>query len=217
MSLNTATLLVIIGITASLVLRTAGTIFPAMFANICIVGFVSAVLLCTSLAMVNFLYAFSAQYIRRKQKILRTACSFALIGTAASVFLDLRSIFIVLKQPILPNILMTHGLDAALPLFSSTTLLIFFISFSREMAPMERERLGRAVRSAINGSSIFAIVHAVVLINYLSSSRFRWLSSYIQEAALWMMPILIIAVLLIVHFFFSFYRFLHVFPQERGL
>ena len=210
MSLKRATLLVIIGIVCSFLVRTIGTFLPFIFKNIYIMWMGIGIHLFAGLTMVVFFLIFYERFIQAGQRTLQKACILAIIGSLGALFLHIKGLSLVLEKDIFPLFLMQHHIDAILPLVSSITVLFFFIIFQKEMGREERIRLGKATRSAIIGSSIIALLHAIVLINYLHSGEFRWLAHFPRKAAIGFIPILAFAVISVLYFFLSFYRFVEV-------
>ena len=119
------------------------------------------------LTMVIFFLLFYERFIQAGQRTLQKACILAIIGSLGPLFLHIKGLSLVLEKDIFPLFLMHHNIDATLPLVSSITVLFFFIIFRKDMGREERIRLGKATRLAIIGSSIIALLHAIVFINYL--------------------------------------------------
>lgn len=215
MSLKWATLLAITGFVCSFLIRTVGTLLPHIFKNIHIAQMAIGIHLFASFALVIFFLSFYEHYTQKKQQILRRACFLAIIGSLAALFLHIKILFLVFGQHIFPLFLMHHHIDAILPLVSSITVILFFMIFQKEMRHGERKRLGKATRSAVIGFSVFAILQTTVLINYLSSSEFRWLEHFPRKVAIGTIPVMAFAILAVLYFFLSFYRFVEVSVWEK--
>jgi len=210
MSLKRVTLLVIIGIVSSFFVRTMGTFLPFIFKNIYIVWMGIGVHLFAGLTIVVFFLLFYEHFIQAEQRALQKACILAIFGSLGALFLHIKGLSLVLEKDIFPLFFMQHHIDAILPLVSSLTVLFFFIIFRKEMGRDVRIRLDKATRLAIMGSSIIALLHAIVLINYLHSGEFRWLAYFSRKAAIGFTPILAFAMISVLYFFLSFYRFVEV-------
>jgi len=210
MSLKWATLLAIIGIVCSFLIRTAGTLLPHIFKNIHIVRMTIGSHLFASFTLVIFFVSFYESYTQKEQQTLRRACFLAIIGSLAALFLHIKILFLVFEQHIFPLFLMHHHIDVILPLVSSITVILFFVIFQKEMRHGERKRLGKATRSAVIGFSVFAILQTTVLINYLSSGEFRWLQHFSRKVSIGTIPVMAFAILAVLYFFLSFYRFVEV-------
>jgi uncharacterized membrane protein len=214
MSLKRVTLLVIIGIVCSFFIRTVGTFLPFIFKNITIVWMGMGIHLFAGLTVVIFFLMFYNRFIQAGQRALQKACILAIIGSLGALFLHIKGLSLVLEKDIFPLFLMQHHIDAILPLVSSLTILFFFIIFRKEMGREVRVRLDKATRLAIMGSSIIALLHAIILINYLHSGEFRWLAHFSRKAAIGFTPILAFAVISVLYFFLSFYRFVEVSAEK---
>ena len=210
MSLKWATLLAIIGIVCSFLIRTAGTLLPHIFKNIHIVRMTIGSHLFASFTLVIFFVSFYESYTQKEQQTLRRACFLAIIGSLAALFLHIKILFLVFEQHIFPLFLMHHHIDVILPLVSSITVILFFVIFQKEMRHGERKRLRKATRSAVTGFSVFAILQTTVLINYLSSGEFRWLQHFSRKVSIGTIPVMAFAILAVLYFFLSFYRFVEV-------
>jgi hypothetical protein len=168
-----------------------------------------------SFTLLIFFLSFYESYTHKEQQTLRRACFLAIIGSLAVLFLHLKILFLVFEHHIFPLFLMHHHIDAILPLVSSITAILFFMVFQKEMHQGERKRLGRATRSAVIGFSVSAILQITVLINYLSSGEFRWLEHFSREVAIGTIPVMAFAILAVLYFFLSFYRFVEVSVREK--
>lgn len=210
MSLKCATLLAIIGFVCSFLIRTVATLLPHIFKNIHIVQMGIGIHLFARFTLVFFFFSFYERYTQKEQQRLRRACFLAIIGSIAALFLHIKILFLVYEQHIFPLFLMHHHIDAILPLVSSITAILFFMIFQKEMRQGERKRLGKATRSAVIGFSVVAILQTTVLINYLSSGEFRWLEHFSREVAIGTIPVVAFAILAVLYFCLSFYRFVGV-------
>ena len=209
MSLRRATMLTVIGIVCSFLIRTVGTLFPGIFMNSRIVIASGGIHLLAGVALTLFFFFLHGNCPRPEQRALRGACILAGVGSLASVFLHLKHLTLVVDVHAVPLFLMYPQVDAVLPLVSAATLVFFFVLFLKEMGQEVRGRLGRATGSAIVGSSIFVVLHTIVLIHFLSSGEFQWLAHLSRKVAIGTLPILAIAVTALLHFFVSFYRVGH--------
>lgn len=210
MGLKGATLLAIIGFVCSFLMRTVGTLSPHIFKSIHIVQMGIGIHLFASFALVFFFFSFYKSYTHKEQQTLRRACFLAIIGSLAALFLHVKILFLVFEQHMFPLFLMHHHIDAILPLVSSITVILFFVISQKEMRHRDRKRLEKATRSAVVGFSVFAILQTTVLINYLSSGEFLWLEHFPRKVAIGSIPVMAFAILAVLYFFSSFYRFVKV-------
>jgi len=209
MHLKKASLLTIIGLSCSFAIRTSGTLFPHIFRNLLIVHISVVVHLCASLALIYFFLSFYRFYLHEEQRTLKMVAMLAVAGSFASLALHIKHTFIVFNVSVLPLFFMHHSIDAIVPLVSSTTVVLFFIIYHREMPHQERERLGESAKSAIIGFSLYTSIHAIVLFNYLSFRELRWISQFSNNIALGILIILAFAFIAVFYFFLTFYRFIN--------
>lgn len=207
MHLKKASLLTIIGISCSFTVRTVGTLFPQIFRNLLIVQVSVVVHFISTLALVYFFLSFYRVYLQEEQRTLKRAAMWSIVGSCASLLLHIKSAFIVFGVNVLPLFFMHHHIDAIVPLVSSTAVLIFFIIYHSEMLHQERARLGKSTKSAIIGFSLYVSLHTIVLLNYLYSRKFSWLSQFSKDIALGTLIILAFAFIAVLYFFLTFYRF----------
>jgi uncharacterized membrane protein YbhN (UPF0104 family) len=69
--------------------------------------------------------------------------------------------------------------------------------------------LSKPIISIIVGISFLLFFHLIVLINFVTTNKFEWLEHMPRLVAVSTAPLLMIAVLLILHFYYRFYYFLH--------
>jgi len=215
MYLKNITLLVIISLICSFSIRIFGTIFPQIFQNIFVVKLTILTNVFFIISNILFWIVFYYEYAITKKSILKTACLIAIIGSFAVSILYLKKIPFAFDMKVqLPLILMNPYFDALLPFVGSVFHLIFFIIFGMSIAYEEKRVLGRSILSIIVGTCIFIFLHSIVLFNFIASNRFEWLEHMPRAIALGTVPLIFVAALLILIFYFRFYRFLS--PTHRA-
>ncbi len=203
------TLVVIVGIIASFSIRIFGTIFPQLFSNIYMVKGTILINAFFILSHLLFWLLFYKEYISGKGTNLKRTCILAIIGSLAVSFLYMKKLPLVFDVQFIPPFLpMSPYVDAFVPLISSIFHLIFFVVFSKSVDLEEKAILGKPILSITIGISIFLLFHLIVLFNFLSANRFQWLEHMPRAAAVATVPILIMAVILILAFYYRFYYFL---------
>jgi hypothetical protein len=209
MYLKKITLMVIIGIIASFSIRTFGTIFPQVFKNFHMVK--ATILVSTVFVIFHLLFwlIFYKEYASSKDTIFKNTCLLAVIGSAAVSLLYIRKLPFVFDAAItFPAFLTSPYTDAFVPLVSSLLHLVFFIVFKRSIESKEKEMLDKPILSIIIGVSIFICFHLIVVFNFIATNQFNWLEHMPRIIAAGTIPLLIIAVLLMLNFYYRFYRFL---------
>lgn len=209
MYLRKITLIVIIGIIASFSIRTFGTVFPQIFKNVLIV---KATILINALFILSYLFfwlVFYREYISVNKTTLKKTCIFAIAGSFAVAVIYMKKLPFVFGMNIhFPLFLMNPYFDALVPLMSSVFHLIFFVSFRKSLEIGEKPRLSKPILSIITGISIYFFLHLIVLINFIATHRFEWLEHMQRTVAVGTVPLIIIAVFLILTFYYKFYYFL---------
>jgi hypothetical protein len=218
--LRKMTLIVIIGIVSSFSIRTFGTVFPQIFKNLFVV---KASILINSFFILShllFWFFFYKEYASTKNAVLKKVCILAIIGSLAVSFLYIKNLPFVFEMNIgFPLFLMNPYIDSFVPLISSIFHLIFFMVFKYSLELEEERMLSRPISSIIVGISFILFFHLIVLINFLTTKNFLWLEHMPKLVSVGTIPLLIIAFLLILNFYYRFYYFLNSnsWNKERGL
>ena len=227
MYLKKATLLAIIGISYTFILRTIGIFFPNIFRDPLIIQISVIISLLASLSIVFFFIAFYKYYIQEKQIRLKKVCILAIIGSFGMVLLQVKNILLVFNKlsthlynfsPYLVKLVNSHSIDPIMPWISSIFTLIFFIIFYKETLKDKKIRdqdnnissirdngLNKAILFAIIGSSIGTLLRTFVLINYLYLRESRWFSDLSKETQVILIPIFAFSFITVLYFFLSFY------------
>ena len=201
--------IVIVGIICSFSIRTFGTVFPQIFKNIYILKLAILINILFILSHFLFWLIFYKEYASTKKNIVRMTCFLAIIGSFAVSFLYLKKLPFVFNMNVnLPLFLMNPYTDALLPLISSIFHLIFFVAFRNSMELEEKRMLSKPILSIIVGTSFFLFFHLVVLANFITTNKFRWLEHMPRAVAVGTVPLIIIAVFLTLIFYYRFYHFL---------
>lgn len=210
MYLKKMTLIVIIGIICSFSIRTFGTLFPQIFKNIHMVRLTILVNILFILSHFLFWLIFYEEYASTKKNILKMTCFLAIIGSFAISILYLKKLPFLFDMNVnFPLFLMNPFIDALLPLLSSIFHLIFFVVFRNSMELEEERMLSKPILSIIVGISFFLFFHVVVLVNFITTNKFEWLEHMPRVVAVGTVPLIIIAVFLILIFYYRFYYFLN--------
>ena len=208
MDLRKITFLLIMSFIASFFMRTIGTLFPIVFRNAYVVKVTIVVNTFFILAHFVFYVYFLREYAANRQQTLRSASVLAIIGSFFVAFIYVKNFCLVFELDIIPLSLMNHHFDAILPLASSLLYLLFFGIFKTVQSQKEYGMLDRPISSAIIGTSIFIVLHLVVLINFLKFHKFNWLAHMPRNIAMGTVPLIAIAAILILYFYIRFYQFL---------
>jgi hypothetical protein len=204
--LEKATLLAIIGISYLFLSRTVGTIFPDMFTSILSAQVNVTISFLAGLAMLVFLVSFYREHVQRGQVALRRATVSAIIGSSAVLLLLMKGLIVVLGNGIFTDTISWTYVDILIPAASSILVLFFFIGFFREAGRQKRTELRRAVQWAAIGSAISVLVQAIVLLNYVLSSRLIWLADFRGPLMILLAPFVVFSFITILYFFLIFYK-----------
>jgi len=207
--LRKMTLIVIIAIIASFSIRTFGTVFPQIFKNIFIVKATILINVLFILSHLLFWLVFYREYISTTKVTLKKTCVLAIIGSFAVSFIYMKKLPFVFDTILhFPLFIMNPFFDAVVPLMSSAFHLIFFVTFKKSLELDENTRLSKPILSIIIGISIYTFLHLLVLFNFLATGRFEWLEHMPRIVAVSTVPLIIVAVFLILSFYYRFYKFL---------
>lgn len=207
MDLKRATLLVIIGMCCTFVLRFLGTVVPDGLGSLFVSRVAVAVYMLSGVAVVLFFAYFHREYVRENQPDLRNAASLAAIGAAASLLIHLKGVWLVFGIRLLPGaFIMSHWMEMLFPVFGLATALYFFVILRREAVASADALVARASRFAIIGYVIFLVMQAVTILNFLATGQFRWLSEHSRTVSFAIFPFLLVGFVAILYFFVTFYK-----------
>jgi len=190
-------------------IRVVGTIFPSIFKTFFMVKATILFNAVFILIHVIFWLVFYREYLSKNKGALKEICIASVIGSFAVSLIYMRKLRFVFGMNVqFPIFAMNPFYDAVVPLISSIIHLVFFISFKKTLSDNEKTVLGRPVSSMIIGICVFIFFHVMVLFNYIAFKRFEWLEHMPRGVALGTVPLIIAAVLLMLFFYYGFYRFL---------
>jgi hypothetical protein len=209
MYLKKITRILIIAIIVSFSIRTFGTVFPQVFQNMYMVK--TTILINTIFIISHLLFwlVFYKEYAYSRSPLFKKACTLAIIGSVAVSILYIKKLpFVFNAQATFPLLLMSPYVDAFTPLICSVFHLIFFVVFKKSLEAREKEVLRKPILSIIFGISFFICFHMIVLFNFLTTHTFKWIEHMPRLIAVGTTPMFIIAVLLMLAFYYKFYLFL---------
>ncbi len=210
MSLKKATLIVAIGILLSFSIRIFGTLFTEIFKYAFVVK--TTIIFNTFFIFFQVLFwlLFFFEYASTKKQNFKNACIGVIAASVSISLIYLKNFILAFNIDYrLPFFLYSPWYDALVPLISSIIHLHFFIAFKKSISGEERKKLNGALVSVISGTSVFLILHSIVLINFLISSELQWLEHMPRIIAVGTVPLLFIAVLLILNFYKRFFQYLN--------
>lgn len=216
MYLKKITVVVIVGIIASFSMRAFGTIFPQVFKSLYMVK--ATILVNTIFIIVHLLFwlIFYKEYASFKNALFKKTCILAIIGSAAVSLLYIKKLPFVFDSAVsIPAFLLNPYTDAFVPLMSSFLHLVFFIVFKKSIEAEEKEMLDKPILSIIVGISFFLCFHMIVLFNFIATNQFKWLEHMPRAIAVGTLPVLVIAVVLILIFYYRFYYFLDSYLNRK--
>jgi hypothetical protein len=206
MNLKKATLLAIIGLCYTFVVRTAGTFFPELFRNLTAAQVNGMLLLLASLTAVLFFAYFLKYYVHEEQKELATGAVLAIIGSSLMSLLLLKGLLPILDDYTFHNLAGVHYIEPIVPWVSAILILLFFIIFHKEMIRRGPMQLRKAAFWAVIGSSVGLLLRTLTLFIYVGSREARWFSDFPIFMQVVLLPVFAFSFLALVYFFLSFYR-----------
>ena len=195
--------------------RTVGTLFPTLYQNITVAQFSEILSVLGSLILALFFVFFLTDYARSSQPQLRNAAVAAIIGSTLLVLLRIKGLFILfggLAQLLermsssLADLVWSQGVGVALSLIGSLFIVFFFIVFRGKVDRATQPKLKKAVRFAVIGSLIGALIQTLALFNYVLLRQLGFFLSNPKTAVSVLFPIVTIAFALTLYFYIVFYR-----------
>jgi len=205
MNLKKATLLAIIGISYTFILRTIGTFLPDIFKNLQVAQISVIMSFLASLTIVVFFTSFYESYVQKEQTKLKKASMLAIIGSCALLLLSIKGFLVVFNIHIFSYLVKSNYIEPIIPWVSSIFILLFFIIFYKEILYKEDMKLKNAAILAIIGSSIIALERTFIVFNYFYSREVMWFSDLSRGIQIIFIPIFTISFITVLYFFLSFY------------
>jgi hypothetical protein len=206
MDLKRVTLLAIIGLCYTFVVRTAGTFFPGLFGNLTAAQANGVLLLLASLSAVLFFAYFLKYYVHEEQKELMKGVVMAIVGSSLMSLLLLKGLLPILDDFTFHNLAGSHIIEPIVAWVSALLVLFFFIIFHREMIHRGPVNLRIAAFWAVLGSSVGLLLRTLTLFIYTGSVEARWFSDFPIFMQVVFLPVFAFSFLTLFYFFFSFYR-----------
>jgi hypothetical protein len=207
MDLRKATLFVIIGMCCTFVLRLIGTVVGDGLGSLLVARISVLVYLLSGLAAVLFFVYFHREYARENQPDLRNAAALAAIGAGASTLIHLKGVWMVFSVRLLPGaFIASHWMELLFPIFGLAAALYFFVILRRESAGAGDSIIEKGSLAAIVGYTIFLVMQAVTILNYLATGQFKWLSQHSRTVSLAVFPLVLAGFVTVLYFFVTFYR-----------
>jgi len=213
MALKKVTGILIICMAASFIIRAAGTLFPSVFQNPCMAK--GAITFHTFFMIIHFLFfvCFVKEFAAGRSQSLKATALLAMAGSLSLLFIYFKNFCLVFEWDILPPSLIGHPVEAVVPFTASLFQLVFFIFFRKVLSRDETKVLRRAVSAAIIGVALFMSLHLLGLAHFLTAQKSSWLEHMPRIISLGTLPLIVLAVILILYFYWIFYRFLE--PEKR--
>lgn len=214
MTLRRATMLTVIAICYTFVLRTIGTFLPSIFRTTTIVQAAQVISLLASLTFMVFYVLFYKDYVQREQTALRKVSVLAIIGSCAMLLLRVKSLILVFEgllvkmydlSPFLFGLVRSHSAEAIIPWVCSILILCFFVMFYREALHKRLVKLQKATFAAIISSSIGTLLLTITLFNFLHSGQPTWFHASFRTLVFIFLPLSVFGFAAILYFFLVFY------------
>ena len=204
MKLKKLTTLLLVGISYIFVSRTAGTLFPGLFASRTAAGLHSMISFAATVVIVLFFINFSRDYVKSSERALDKASTLMIIGSAAVSLLFLKELLVVMGSSLFNSV----SFDLYLPWINSVIALYFFAVFYREGLNEERSSLKSALILAIIGSALSVLIRTALVINFMRGGEFRWLWDLAARYPVIFFPVQLFIFFASFYFYFSFHRHL---------
>jgi hypothetical protein len=170
MSVRTTALLMMISLAGTFLIRTANSLWPALYASLSSARFVAFLLLVAGLFTLSFFWSVWSTLDRSQSRLAR-ASLVATVGAALVVLLRLRSVLFLLSETPGNMLNAAGGLLTVLELAGMLTFLWFFYVVNSEIA----QRLP-GTGGAVIGAALFAFAALLTLFLHVVPARPPWLA-----------------------------------------
>ena len=208
MNLKKITYILIISLIASFFMRVVGTFFPGIFQDSYVVRITTIIHALSMLLQVFFFIYFLSSFTKDRELPLKVASFSAILGAFAVSLIYIKNVGIVFDVEILQRFLINKYLTAAIPLVNSIFQLLFFMVFKNVLTDAEQINLTRPILAAIIGAGSFVVLHLMVFLKFTKYPIFDWLEQMLRFVTVWTLPLIILAAILMLYFYISFYQYL---------
>ncbi len=208
MNLYRITYILIVGLVASFSIRVIGTLFPVIFQDSYVVKLSIIIHAFSMLMQVLFFIYFLSSFAKNRELPLKVVSFLAILGSFAVSLIYIKNIGIVFDVEILQRFLINKYLTASTPVVSSIFHLLFFIVYKNVLTDDEQINLDRPILAAIIGVGAFLFLHLVVFLKLIKLPFFNWFDQISRFAAVWTLPLMALASVLMLYFYISFYRYI---------
>ena len=212
MNLKKATLLIIIGLSVSFLLRAASTLHPEIFQSGTAARIISVLLFLSSIAvLVFFAYFFKGNLFPSR---FQPVAKLIIAGSIGISLLKLKRVLLVFDEFITPELMQflirLQFLDLIIVWFNSLFLMIFFFTCFKEFQYLKKASVG-----VLLGSSIGLVSITISMI----MSRTTFLETLYSKFPTTMTHIALIisasGFMLLINFFIPFYRDCEFFVNDK--
>lgn len=200
MTLRTTALLMMLGLGGTFLLRTANSVWPALFASLSAARLVASLLLAASLCTLSFFWSVWSSWRGWDSRIER-ASRVAMMGAALAVLLRLRSVFFLFGGHRWGTVGAMGDLLAFLELVSVLAILWFFYVVHSELA----QRLP-GTGAALMGAAIFTLGTSLTFLLHVLPAPPRWLAERSWFLVILSIPLGLLAVMGLMRFLISVRR-----------
>ena len=207
--LKYATLLAIIGIFYTFLLRSIGTFMPGLFENLIVARISITTSFLAGLTVVFFFVAFYIDYVEKEQTRLRFVSIFNIIGSCIMTLLMTKGLLLIYNVNVLIYLTRSRyisAVEAVVPWVNSVFILLFFYVFYKEIHHKGKNKLTKATLFAVIGSLIAALMRTFILHTYFYTRQVRWFADLPRKVVFSLFPVLAFSFITILYFFISFYR-----------
>lgn len=205
--LKAATLGALISVCYIFVMRTLGTIVPAIFRVLIIAQIITVASLIASLVMLFFFVAFYSYYVGKEHVRLGGATLLAILGRCAMLLIHIKTLLRVFSVYILPHFVYSHHVaDHLFPWASSLFTFTFFLVFHQTVVRDGTNYLKRPTLFATIGSCAITLIQTFVLLGYLFSGGMTFLGHLPEFVNIVFYLIYILNFCAAIYFFISFYK-----------
>ncbi len=208
MILKKITYLLIVSFVASYSIRAIGTFFPVIFNDSSVVRITIIIHAFSMLLQLIFFIFFLASFAKNREPALKVVSFLAILGSMAVFLIYIKNVGIVFNVEILQLFLINKYLHASIPVVNSIFHLLFFIVFKNGLTDDEQINLARPMLAAILGVGTFLFLHLVVFLKLFQFPMFAWLEQMPRLVAVYTIPLIGLAAILMLYFYISFYQYI---------
>jgi hypothetical protein len=187
-----------------------GTAFPEWFTILAVARTAQVLSVLSAAAMIIFFIVMYRESRASGKSRLATASMLGIIGSCAGLLVTLKGFVLVFPGWFSPymvgGLIATHTIEVLLPWVSGVLFLYFILVFWEGTRSTGTVTLRNASLAAVVGSAFGVLVATAVLLNWLITRDAAFIGELAGQAAIIVLPLLMLSALAVLYFFLVFHR-----------